>query len=153
MSSRLFSRDHNTYHRRFRDTWLQREKEATRPFTFQPKALEMFENQYKSELLIRSHPRGRGFESLQVHQNENRPKGRFSFCRGPAGVEVYPPCGGNPFRSTKQVLDEHLFLQRRLRREVFALIQNRKAPSWEKSQGGAFSIFLGLVYFLSYAIY
>ena len=70
MSSRLFSRDHNTYHRRFRDTWLQREKEATRPFTFQPKALEMFENQYKSELLIRSHPRGRGFESLQVHQEK-----------------------------------------------------------------------------------
>ena len=31
---------------RFRVTWLQREKEATRPFTFQPKALEMFENQY-----------------------------------------------------------------------------------------------------------
>ena len=28
----------------------------------------MFENQYKSEFLIRSHPRGRGFESLQVHQ-------------------------------------------------------------------------------------
>ena len=67
MSSRLFSRDHNTYHRRFRDTWLQREKEATRPFTFQPKALETVKNQYKSELLIRSHPRGRGFESLQVH--------------------------------------------------------------------------------------
>ena len=56
MSSRLFSRDHNTYHRRFRDTWLQREKEATRPFTFQPKALETVKNQYKSELLIRSHP-------------------------------------------------------------------------------------------------
>ena len=48
-----------------------------------------------------SHPRGRGFEFLQVHQNENRPKGRFSFCRGPAGVEVYPPLRGNPFRSTK----------------------------------------------------
>ena len=101
MPFRLSFYDHNTYHRRFRDTWLQREKEATRPFTFQAKAAEMFENQYKSELLIRSHPRGRGFESLQVHQNENRPKGRFSFCRGPAGVEVYPPCGGNPFRSTK----------------------------------------------------
>ena len=56
MSSRLFSRDHNTYHRRFRDTWLQREKEATRPFTFQAKAAEMDKNQYKSELLIRSHP-------------------------------------------------------------------------------------------------
>ena len=94
MISTHISCDHNTYHIRFRDTWLQREKEATRPFTFQPKALEMFENQYKSELLIRSHPRGRGFESLQVHQNENRPKGRFSFCRGPAGVEVYPPLRG-----------------------------------------------------------
>ena len=94
MISTHISCDHNTYHIRFRDTWLQREKEATRPFTFQPKALEMFENQYKSELLIRSHPRGRGFESLQVHQNENRPKGRFSFCRGPAGVEVYPPFAG-----------------------------------------------------------
>ena len=70
MSSRLFSRDHNTYHRRFRDTWLQREKEATRPFTFQPKALEMFENQYKSELLIRSHPRGRGFNPHQVHHKK-----------------------------------------------------------------------------------
>ena len=35
--------------------------------------------------------------------------------------------GSNPFRSTKQVLDEHLFLQRRLRREVFALIHNRSA--------------------------
>lgn len=94
MISTHISCDHNTYHIRFRDTWLQREKEATRPFTFQPKALEMFENQYKSELLIRSHPRGRGFESLQVHQNENRPKGRFSFCRGPAGVEGYPPLAG-----------------------------------------------------------
>ena len=49
-----------------------------------------------------------------------------------------PPCGGNPFRSTKQVLDEHLFLQRRLRRKVFALIRNRKAPSWDSSQDGAF---------------
>ena len=64
----LLSHDHNTYHRRFRDTWRKWAKEVTRPFAFQPKALEMFENQYKSELLIRSHPRGRGFESLQVHQ-------------------------------------------------------------------------------------
>ena len=70
MISTHISCDHNTYHIRFRDTWLQREKEATRPFTFQPKALEMFENQYKSELLIRSHPRGRGFESLQVHHEK-----------------------------------------------------------------------------------
>ena len=94
MPFRLFFYDHNAYHRRFRGTWLQREKEATRPFTFQAKVAEMDKNQYKSELLIRSHPRGRGFESLQVHQNENRPKGRFSFCRGPAGVEVYPPLAG-----------------------------------------------------------
>ena len=35
------------------------------------------------------------------------------------------------FVSTKQVLDEHLFLQRWFRREMFALIRNRKAPSWE----------------------
>ena len=80
-------------------------------------------------------------------------KGGFHFAVGLRELKFIPPCGGNPFRSTKQVLDEHLFFQRRLRREVFALIQNRKAPSWEKSQGGAFSIFLGLVYFLSYAIY
>ena len=39
--------------------------------------------------------------------------------------------GSIPLGSTKQVLDEHLFLQRRIRREVFALIHNRKAPSWE----------------------
>ena len=71
MISTHISCDHNTYHIRFRDTWLQREKEATRPFTFQPKALEMFENQYKSELLIRSHCRSREFESLQVHQKRH----------------------------------------------------------------------------------
>lgn len=41
--------------------------------------------------------------------------------------------------STKQGLDEHLFLQRRFRREVFALIHNRKAPSWEETRDGAFS--------------
>ena len=67
----LLSHDHNTYHRRFRDTWRKWAKEVTRPFTFQPKALEMFENQYKSELLIRSHPRGRGFESRRFDWNEN----------------------------------------------------------------------------------
>ncbi len=39
--------------------------------------------------------------------------------------------GSIPLISTKQVLDEHLFLQRRFRREMFALIHNRKAPSWE----------------------
>lgn len=31
--------------------------------------------------------------------------------------------------STKWVLDEHLFFQRRFRREMFALIPNKKAPS------------------------
>ena len=36
-----------------------------------------------------------------------------------------------PFGSTKQGSDEHLLFQRRLRREVFALIHNRKSPSWE----------------------
>ena len=72
MISTHISCDHNTYHIRFRDTWLQREKEATRPFTFQPKALEMFENQYKSELLIRSHPRGRRFDPVQVHQEQGK---------------------------------------------------------------------------------
>ena len=46
--------------------------------------------------------------------------------------------GSNPFRSTKQVLDEHLLFQRRLRREMFALIHNRKAASWEESQDAAF---------------
>ena len=50
--------------------------------------------------------------------------------------------GSTPLSSTKQVLDEHLFLQRRFRREVFALIHNRKAPSWKRFQDGAFSIFL-----------
>lgn len=80
MISTHISCDHNTYHIRFRDTWLQREKEATRPFTFQPKALEMFENQYKSELLIRSHRGGRGFESLRVHHIINPQKCGFSLC-------------------------------------------------------------------------
>ena len=80
MISTHISCDHNTYHIRFRDTWLQREKEATRPFTFQPKALEMFENQYKSELLIRSHRGGRGFESLRVHHIKNQQKCWFFLC-------------------------------------------------------------------------
>ena len=79
MPFRLFFYDHNAYHRRFRDTWSQREKGATRPFTFQPKALEMFENQYKSELLIRSHRGGRGFESLRVHQIKKTPVGVFFY--------------------------------------------------------------------------
>ena len=50
---------------------------------------------------------------------------------GERSVRIREVEGSNPFRSTKQVLDEHLFLQRRLRREVFALIHNRKAPYWE----------------------
>ena len=37
--------------------------------------------------------------------------------------------GSIPLRSTKWVLDEHLFFQRRFRREMFALIPNKKAPS------------------------
>ena len=44
----------------------------------------MFENQYKSEFLIRSHPRGRGFESLQVHQTR--------FGRTPISSAVVSPC-------------------------------------------------------------
>ena len=50
---------------------------------------------------------------------------------GERTVRIRKVVGSNPFRSTKQVLDEHLFLQQRLRREVFALIHNRKAPSWK----------------------
>ena len=57
---------------------------------------------------------------------------------GERSVRIREVKGSNPSVSTKQVLDEHLFLQRRLRREMFALIHNRKAPSWEKSQGGVF---------------
>ena len=65
-----FSGDHNAYHRRFRDTREKWAKEVTRPFAFQPKAPEKAKNQYKSQLYIRSHPRGRGFESLQVHHKK-----------------------------------------------------------------------------------
>ena len=57
---------------------------------------------------------------------------------GERTVRIRKVKGSNPSVSTKQVLDEHLFLQRRLRREMFALIHNRKAPSWEESQDGAF---------------
>ena len=39
--------------------------------------------------------------------------------------------GSSPLCSTKQVLDEHLLFQRRLRREMFALIHNRKVSSWK----------------------
>ena len=91
MISTHTSCDHNAYHRRFRDTWSQRAKEVTRPFTFQAKAAEMAKNQHKSELLIRSHPRGRGFESLQVHQNK-RPSERmvFYFVMDRGGRGLYP---------------------------------------------------------------
>ena len=50
---------------------------------------------------------------------------------GERSVRIREVEGSNPFRSTKQVLDEHLFLQRRFRRKVFALIRNRKTPSWK----------------------
>ena len=90
MPFRLFFYDHNAYHRRFRDTWSQREKEVTRPFAFQAKAPEMAKNQYKSQLLIRSHPRGRGFESLQVHQNKKViRKDGFFILLWTEGFEVY----------------------------------------------------------------
>ena len=78
MISTHTSCDHNAYHRRFRDTWSQRAKEVTRPFAFQAKAPEMAKNQYKSELLIRSHPRGRGFESHQVHHKIHRNSDRIT---------------------------------------------------------------------------
>ena len=57
---------------------------------------------------------------------------------GERSVRIREVEGSNPFRSTKQGLDEHLFLQRRLRRAVFALIRNRKAPSWNYFRDGAF---------------
>ena len=50
---------------------------------------------------------------------------------GERTVRIRKVVGSNPFRSTKQVLDEHLLFQWRLRREVFALIHNKKVPSWE----------------------
>ena len=50
---------------------------------------------------------------------------------GERSVRIREVEGSNPFRSTKQGSDEHLFLQRRFRRAVFALIRNRKAPSWK----------------------
>ena len=50
---------------------------------------------------------------------------------GERSVRIREVESSSLFRSTKQVLDEHLFLQRWFRREVFALIRNRKAPSWE----------------------
>ena len=77
MISTHTSCDHNAYHRRFRDTWSQRAKEVTRPFAFQAKAPETAKSQHKSELLIRSHRGGRGFESLRVHHIINPQKCGF----------------------------------------------------------------------------
>ena len=89
----LLSHDHNTYHRRFRDTWRKWAKEVTRPFAFQPKAPETAKNQYKSQLLIRSHPRGRGFESLQVHHKVRRNFDRitvdFFYARKPLEIKTF----------------------------------------------------------------
>ena len=45
---------------------------------------------------------------------------------GERTVRIRKVVGSNPFRSTKQVLDEHLFLQWRLRRKGFALIRTEK---------------------------
>ena len=79
------------------------------------------------------------------YNNSRKKAGRYS--RPPYGVlaqlgerkvrnlEVR---GSIPLYSTKQVLDEHLFLQRRFCREMFALIHNRKAPSWKWFRDGAF---------------
>ena len=50
---------------------------------------------------------------------------------GERSVRIREVESSSLFRSTKQGSDEHLFLQRRLRREVFALLRNRKTPSWE----------------------
>ena len=50
---------------------------------------------------------------------------------GERTVRIRKVDGSIPFRSTKQGSDEHLLFQWRFRREVFALIHNRKAPSWE----------------------
>ena len=60
---------------------------------------------------------------------------------GERSVRIREVEGSNPFRSTKQGSDEHLFLQRRFRREMFALIRNRKTPSWEETRDGAFLYF------------
>ena len=65
--------------------------------------------------------------SLKISQSE---KIQTEFI---SSVDVYKRQGfilGDPC-SIKQVLDEHLFLQRRFRCKVFALIRSRKAPSWK----------------------
>ena len=65
---------------------------------------------------------------------------------GERSVRIREVEGSNPFRSTKQGSDEHLFLQRRFCREVFALIRNRKAPSWERPRDGVFLLSAHLIY-------
>ena len=49
---------------------------------------------------------------------------------GERSVRIREVKGSNPSVSTKCVLDEHLFLQRRFRREGVFLIRIIKAPSW-----------------------
>ena len=100
MISTHTSCDHNAYHRRFRDTWSRRAKEVTRPFAFQAKVPETAKNQHKSELLIRSHPRGRGFESLQVHQNKRSSERMASYFVMDRGIRGSCPERVNPFRPT-----------------------------------------------------
>ena len=78
--------------------------------------------------------------------NESNACGCNMSALGERSVRIREVEGSNPFRSTKQVLDEHLFLQRRLRRGMFALIRNRKAPSWEESQDGAFLLSAHSIY-------
>ena len=60
--------DHNGYHRGFRDRWEHLAQEDTRPFAFQTKGLKTARKRHKLRSRMRSHPRGRGFESLRVHQ-------------------------------------------------------------------------------------
>ncbi len=52
------------------------------------------------------------------------------------GQRILVPGCGSACGAKYKVLDEHLFFQRRLRREVFALIHNRKAPSFRGGRGG-----------------
>ena len=59
---------------------------------------------------------------------------------GEVPFEAFSDRSSTLLASTKGVLDEHLFLQRRFCREMFALIHNRKALSWRRFRGGAFAI-------------
>ena len=74
---------------------------------------------------------GTEFNETAKNFNKSNVYGCNMSALGERSVRIREVEGSNPFRSTKQVLDEHLFLQRRLRREMFALIHNRKVPSWE----------------------